>query len=37
MAILAGAIIASADTDSEASLARRAGVTRVTVRRAIGK
>jgi diphthamide synthase (EF-2-diphthine--ammonia ligase) len=37
MAILAGAIIASADTDSEASLARRAGVTRVTVRRALGK
>ena len=32
-----GAIIASAETDSESSLARRAGVTRVTVRRALGK
>ena len=37
MAILTGALIASADTDSESSLARRAGVTRVTVRRALGK
>lgn len=37
MAMLTGAIIASADTDSESSLARRAGVTRVTVRRALGK
>ena len=37
MAMLTGALIASADTDSESSLARRAGVTRVTVRRAIGK
>ena len=37
MAILAGALIASAETDSESSLARRAGVTRVTVRRALGK
>lgn len=37
MAALTGAIIASADTDSESSLARRAGVTRVTVRRALGK
>ena len=31
MAMLTGAIIASAETDSESSLARRAGVTRVTV------
>jgi malonyl CoA-acyl carrier protein transacylase len=37
MAMLTGAIIASAETDSESSLARRAGVTRVTVRRALGK
>ena len=37
MAILTGALIASADTDSESSLARRAGVTRVTVRKALGK
>ena len=37
MAMLTGALIASADTDSESSLARRAGVTRVTVRRALGK
>ena len=37
MAVLTGAIVASADTDSESSLARRAGVTRVTVRRALGK
>lgn len=37
MAMLTGAIIASADTDSESSLARRAGVTRVTVRKALGK
>ena len=37
MAILTGALIASAETDSESSLARRAGVTRVTVRKAIGK
>jgi hypothetical protein len=37
MAMLTGALIASADTDSEASLARRAGVTRVTVRKALGK
>lgn len=37
MAMLTGAIIASAETDSESSLARRAGVTRVTVRKALGK
>ena len=37
MAMLTGALIASADTDSESSLARRAGVTRVTVRKALGK
>ena len=37
MAVLTGALIASADTDSESSLARRAGVTRVTVRKALGK
>ena len=37
MAVLTGALIASAETDSESSLARRAGVTRVTVRRALGK
>lgn len=37
MAALTGALIASADTDSESSLARRAGVTRVTVRKALGK
>ena len=37
MALLTGALIASADTDSESSLARRAGVTRVTVRKALGK
>lgn len=37
MAILTGALIASAETDSESSLARRAGVTRVTVRKALGK
>ena len=37
MAMLTGAIIASAETDSESSLARRAGITRVTVRRALGK
>ena len=37
MAVLTGAIIASAETDSESSLARRAGVTRVTVRKALGK
>ena len=37
MAMLTGALIASAETDSESSLARRAGVTRVTVRRALGK
>ena len=37
MAMLTGALIASADTDSESSLARRSGVTRVTVRRALGK
>lgn len=37
MAVLTGALIASADTDSEANLARRAGVTRMTVRKALGK
>ena len=37
MAMLTGAIIASAETDSESSLARRAGITRVTVRKALGK
>ena len=37
MAMLTGALIASADTDSESSLARRSGVTRVTVRKALGK
>lgn len=37
MATLTGALIASAETDSESSLARRAGVTRVTVRKALGK
>ena len=37
MAMLTGALIASAETDSESSLARRAGVTRVTVRKALGK
>ena len=37
MAMLTGALIASADTDSESSLARRAGVTRATVREALGK
>ena len=37
MARLTGALIASADTDSESSLARRAGVARVTVRKALGK
>lgn len=37
MAVLTGALIASAETDSESSLARRAGITRVTVRKALGK
>ena len=37
MAMLTGALIASSETDSESSLARRAGVTRVTVRKALGK
>ena len=37
MAALTGALIASAETDSESSLARRAGVTRMTVRKALGK